>query len=86
MKGQGELESYRARYVPPRDAALEHTSGWANYFGERDTSARMREARQAAGGQETEPAAGGPKEIARAPGTVVDNKEQQKEDTLHGKE
>lgn len=44
LKSKGELEAYRDKYVPPRDAALEHTSGWANFFGERDTSARIRTA------------------------------------------
>jgi hypothetical protein len=47
LKANGELMEYRDKFVPPRDAALQHTSGWANFFLERDSSARIKAAREA---------------------------------------
>ncbi len=39
MKGAGKLEDLRTRYTPPRKMELAYTSGWANYFLERDHAA-----------------------------------------------
>jgi methylenetetrahydrofolate reductase (NADPH) len=49
LKSAGKLDALRSQYVPPRDAALEATSGWANYYLERDYRARAR--RKADGGR-----------------------------------
>jgi methylenetetrahydrofolate reductase (NADPH) len=39
LKGAGKMEDMRTRYVPPRKMELGYTSGWANYFLERDHAA-----------------------------------------------
>jgi methylenetetrahydrofolate reductase (NADPH) len=39
LKSVGRLNEIRAKYVPPRMHELEHTSGWANYFLNRDHAA-----------------------------------------------
>jgi methylenetetrahydrofolate reductase (NADPH) len=36
LKSSQDLDRLRAAYVPPRNAALENTSGWANYYLGRD--------------------------------------------------
>jgi len=40
----GKLETMRTQYVPPADNALDHTSGWANFFLGRDHAAKMKPA------------------------------------------
>ena len=40
LKGVGELDEMRGAYVPPRKTELGYTSGWANYYLERDHAGR----------------------------------------------
>lgn len=42
MKSDGKLEEMRSKYIPPIRSQLDHTSGWANYFLERDHSAEKK--------------------------------------------
>jgi hypothetical protein len=58
LKANGELMEYREKFVPPRDAALQHTSGWANFFLDRDSSARIKAARHAKEAEAKETEAG----------------------------
>ncbi|MEI6148129.1 MAG: methylenetetrahydrofolate reductase C-terminal domain-containing protein [bacterium] len=39
LKGAGKMDDMRTRYVAPRKMELAYTSGWANYFLERDHAA-----------------------------------------------
>lgn len=41
-RSAGKLDTMRTQYVPPADAALDHTSGWANFFLGRDHAAKMK--------------------------------------------
>lgn len=41
-KANGELDLMRSGYVPPRDARLERTSGWANFYLGKDYKGRQR--------------------------------------------
>jgi methylenetetrahydrofolate reductase (NADPH) len=42
MKGAGKLEEMRSNYVPPRKMNLAYTSGWANYFLNKDHAAEIK--------------------------------------------
>ena len=42
MKGAKKLEEMRANYVPPRKMNLSFTSGWANYFLNKDHAAEVK--------------------------------------------
>ena len=66
--------------MPPRDAALEHTSGWANFFGERDTSARIKEAARA----ETEAGEMARKEVVSVGANGLKTNTQKQEGPTHG--
>jgi methylenetetrahydrofolate reductase (NADPH) len=39
-KSDGQLEEMRTTYIPPQKSQLAHSSGWANYFLNRDHSAK----------------------------------------------
>lgn len=43
LKAVGEIESVRRRRLPPRDPQLQNTSGWANFYLERDYRRRVKE-------------------------------------------
>lgn len=49
-KATGQLDAMREGYVPPRDARLEGTSGWANFYLGRDYKGRQRKAPDESGG------------------------------------
>ena len=39
-----KLDDMRKQYIPPADNALDHTSGWANFFLGRDHAEKMSKA------------------------------------------
>ncbi len=45
LKSVGRLDEMRGVYIPPRANELAFTSGWANYFLERDHTSRMTDSR-----------------------------------------
>lgn len=49
-KGAGQLEEMRKGYMPPRRAELSFTSGWANYFLNRDHASEKKQEPTAGGG------------------------------------